>query len=553
MQAESRGLRIWYFVLAFLFFWSGFLSGTRGALVGFLAGSFIAAVVYLVLVTNKKIKIYGFTAVGVLVVIAGLLFFYSSHLPAGSTVQRLFKLKDSNTEARLLQWKVALKGYKERPIFGVGPENYYSIANKYYDPEIYKYDRSWFDKPHNYWVEILVTNGAVGLTAYMAMIVFLITALYKGYKAEYYGALEFAFMLAAVLAYQIQNLTVFDNVSSSLTFYVLLGFGGYIWTASNPSTKDEKDKKKTAVFYGQALPAAAACVCLLLVSYVIYVANVLPMAAAKNVNYGYAYGAVDAKKGYEYFVQAAANPFNFDKTEMASRYSDFVSTAARGGAAKDSALIEKMIQGATDACLSAIADEPDYSITWQRLANLYMLKGVQVNGKVVMDPKATEAVNKAIEFAPNRPESYTTLAQIKVYEGDFNAARQILQKNINAFPTDPNMKMQMVVVNRLDNKLPEAIGYYEQAKAQGYLFTSYNDAKWAVDYYESQKLYRQALEIMDQVSANETNNVAYYVRLAGVYAENGMYVQAKNLANQVIAADPTQKTAMQKLIDSLPK
>ncbi|MBI5530198.1 MAG: O-antigen ligase family protein [Candidatus Doudnabacteria bacterium] len=553
MQAESRGARIWYFVLAFLFFWSGYLSGTRGALVGFLAGSFIAAIAYLGLVKSKKIKLYGFGAVAVLVVVAGLLFSFSKQLPAGSTMQRLFTLKDSNTDARLLQWKVALKGYKDHPIFGVGPENYYSIANKYYDPEIYKYDRSWFDKPHNYWVEILVTNGAVGLAAYLAMVIFLIAALYKGYKAELYGAMEFAFMLAAVLAYQIQNLTVFDNVSSSLTFYVLLGFAGYIWTAATQEEDGGKDNKKNLLAYGKPLPTTAAVICLVVVAYVVYAANVLPMTAAKDVNYGFAYSSVDPKKGFEYFNEAASLPFNFDKTETASRYADFVSTAVRGEASKDQSLLDQMIQGSVNASLAAINDEPDYAITWQRLAMVYMLKGVQVGDKLVIDPKAVGAINKAVELAPNRPDPYITLAQIKVYNGDYAAAEQIMQKIVNTFSADPTLKMQASVVYRLENKLPEAIALYEQAKTQGYVFASYNDAKWVIDYYESQKLYSQALTVMQQVSANETSNVTYYARLAIIYAENGMYDQAKSLATQIIAADPTQKVPMQKLIDSLPK
>src|ERR1051326_3969013 len=140
-EEESIGWRIIYYLVALLNLAGIFLSGTRGALVGLIAGIFVAAVVYLAKTTHKKLKIYGFGVVAVFVIAAGLLFVYSNHLPQGSLIRRLFHLQDSNTEARIIQWGVALKGYKDFPILGVGPENYYYIGNKYFNPAIYQYDR----------------------------------------------------------------------------------------------------------------------------------------------------------------------------------------------------------------------------------------------------------------------------------------------------------------------------------------------------------------------------------------------------------------------------
>src|SRR6185369_16632465 len=147
----------------------------------------------------------------------------SNKLPQGSDLTRLFQLRDSNTSARLVQWGVALRGFKDHPLFGVGPENYYIIANKYYNPAIYQFDRSWFDKPHNYLIEVLVTDGALGFTVYLAILVLIAVAFYKGYKSGFLSLMEFVILLAALLAYQIQNLTVFDTVPASLAFYCLMG------------------------------------------------------------------------------------------------------------------------------------------------------------------------------------------------------------------------------------------------------------------------------------------------------------------------------------------
>src|SRR6185295_18637799 len=93
-QAENLTRRAGYYFLAFLCLAGIFLSGTRGAAVGLLLAGFIAAVIYFFLTPKRVIKLYGFVAVGFLVVLAAALFNFSDKLPQGSTIQRVFHLKD---------------------------------------------------------------------------------------------------------------------------------------------------------------------------------------------------------------------------------------------------------------------------------------------------------------------------------------------------------------------------------------------------------------------------------------------------------------------------
>src|SRR6185369_6595272 len=136
-----------YYLLGAMFLLGIFLSVTRGATVGIILGSLLAGIVYLFFAPRGNVRNISLVVVGGFVAIAALLFIFNSKLPAGSSFQRVFRLNDTNTQARLVQWKIALSGYKDHPFLGVGPENYYVIANKYYNPEIFNFDRSWFDKP----------------------------------------------------------------------------------------------------------------------------------------------------------------------------------------------------------------------------------------------------------------------------------------------------------------------------------------------------------------------------------------------------------------------
>ena len=128
-----------------------------------------------------------------------------------------------------------------------------------------------------------------------------------------------------------------------------------------------------------------------------------------------------------------------------------------------------------------------------------------------------------------------------------------MQKVVSTFPTDPGLKIQMLVVYRLENKLDQAIGLYEQALKQGYAVGTYSDIKWAVDYYDEHKQYIEAINLVQQATAKEQNNVVAFVRLAKLYAAAGQYAQARDLATRILAADPKQSVELQPLLDSLPK
>jgi len=544
-QAESTGGKVGYGLLAFIFFLAGFLSGTRGALMGLLGGTFLSAVVYLILCKNKKVKLIGLGTVIFSLVIAGLLFTYSNRLPTGSVVRRVFTLNDSNSQARLLQWKIALKGYKDRPLLGTGPENYYYVGNLYYNPEIYKYDRSWFDKPHNYILEILVTNGVLGLIPYLLMLVFATVGLYRAYKADILSLLEFSVLLAALLSYQIQNLTVFDNVSASLTFYVFLGFAGYVYQIAGTQSSVVAKKNRGVSSLG-ALPAVAGSVLAVVVFYVVYAGNFAPMSAAKNVNYGFAYASADPAKALGYFEQMMILPFNFDKTESSNRFADFANTAVRNIATSDQALAVKIVDSAINFTEGVVKEQGNYAITWQRLGSLYIMRNTA-------DGKAEEAAQRAIELAPNREEPYINLVQLRAVQGKYDEAEKILLDLQKNFPTDFNLKTQQAVLYRMQNKPEQAAPLMEQAFAGGYIFSSYSEVAWLTDYYITSNQLDKALALNEQAVKIDPNNVQVFVGLVRIYAAKGEFDKARNIATDIQTSDPELQTQLKQFVDSFPQ
>ena len=550
-QTDSGIKRAGYYFLGFLCLLGIFLSGTRGAAVGLLSASFLGALIYLFFNPSKKIKIYGFALVGICVIAAGLLFVNHEKLPQGSTVRRLFNLNDSNTQSRLLQWKVALRGFEDRPLLGTGPENYYIVANQYYDPKIAEFDPSWFDKPHNYLLEILVTDGILGFAAYMGILIFLVFALYKGFKSGLYGLLEFCFLLTALLAYQIQNLFVFDTVPTSLMFFAFAGFGGYIWQISR---QQESGKPKIFVVReNRAFGVSVLVVCLLLMLYAEYATNLLPMRISKNVNYGYAYAFADLNKAHSYFQTAVSLPFNFDEAETASKFAEFAANIARSSTEQNRALALKILDESTVYLENVTKEQVDSPVLWQRLSMAYLFKSTQVGDKIIVHPKAEEAIKKAIGLAPSRDEASLTLAQIRSLEGKFAEAETILLKALQNIPSDRSARLQIINLYRAQNKIDLAVAKMEELFKQGYKFSQYQEVKWLVGNYADKKEFDRAIDLQRKAGETEPGNLLVFIDLAKLYALAGKYGEAINLAQSIIKFEPSRQKEMQELIDSLPK
>ncbi len=197
-------------------------TGTRGAILGLLGGAGLAALYTLIFAKNHPIfrKVSAGALGAVLVIVVGFIAVKDTHFVRDSQVLSRFasiSLDDTTTKSRFLLWGMAFEGFKERPIFGWGQENFNYVFNKYYDPALWASEQ-WFDRTHNVIFDWLIAGGALGLLAYLALFVSALFALRKsGLPLP-----EQAVLLGLLAAYFIHNLFVFDNIVSWVLFASLL-------------------------------------------------------------------------------------------------------------------------------------------------------------------------------------------------------------------------------------------------------------------------------------------------------------------------------------------
>src|SRR3989344_728345 len=146
----------------------------RGGYLGLLAGVFFFSLLMLFFLsrTHKRlayllgaIVLLGLISLGILFSAKNTEFVKDNHI-----LSRITEVADfwgsASIRERVLNWNIALKAFKERPVFGYGPENYGAAFNKYYDFRV-GVTQPWFDRAHSQPFDTLATGGIFLFTFYI--------------------------------------------------------------------------------------------------------------------------------------------------------------------------------------------------------------------------------------------------------------------------------------------------------------------------------------------------------------------------------------------------
>lgn len=201
-----------------------FASGSRGALIGVVVGAFVSGCIYAAVLRKQhawgyKILLVGFV-VGIMV--TGVLFHYrhTSFVERIPAVGRVLNTSwaELTTSPRSIAWSIAIEGWKERPILGWGPNNYFYIFDKYYHPQSleYGYGETWFDNAHNIILNTLAVQGLVGLVIYLGIFVAAFVGLVKAHRKGYIDVHIMSIGIGFLVGSLVQNVTVFENPTSYL-------------------------------------------------------------------------------------------------------------------------------------------------------------------------------------------------------------------------------------------------------------------------------------------------------------------------------------------------
>ena len=235
-KVARKGARAMLLALAVFFSIFFVLSQGRGAMVGLVAG-LVAGLGFASWEAKCRTRIIALSVLAALILAGGALRYFKDSAPVRAVpiVSRIARISPSSELTRLYVWGSALEGWRERPFFGWGPENFTEVFDRYFDVRNYTpgvYSDTWYDRAHSIAFDYLAELGAVGLAAFLSIFAAFYWQFFRFWdrKRVLWGALWFAFPVA----YLAQGITIFDIFPIYIQLFFFLAYATHVFRPIEP-------------------------------------------------------------------------------------------------------------------------------------------------------------------------------------------------------------------------------------------------------------------------------------------------------------------------------
>ncbi len=439
LKEEIKGWKIFALVGGILGFLGIFWGGTRGTLLGLAFGLLVLCLSYLITLKEykKTRKMIGIIlAVGVALVLLIVGFRNSAFVQKIPGVSRLvdtdFTIKNSKIP-RVMAWGIAYDAFKEKPVFGWGPNNYYFAFNKYYRAEFLEsgWGETWFDNAHNIIMNTLAVQGGVGIVIYFGLFGAGFYSLIKAYHKKIIDQHVLAIGLAFLVAHFVHNVTVFEDPTSYLYFFFFLAFVNS--QSLNHSIIPSLNKKIVTKEVSVGLMVVVG----LVVALFVYSTDINPARANMTVLDSIRNLGTNPELGMEFYKTAVAIPtphIDDIRNDFSRTASTIISQVMQENKAdKDLKLIQDLYDlSATELLKNQILHPLDIRVNVQ-LAQLYILE-TQIKKDSSFALKAESELKDALVKSPKRQQLQFTLAPLELQFGKIDEATKLYQDSINNDP-----------------------------------------------------------------------------------------------------------------------
>lgn len=434
------------FLFLFLFFLATFIfTQTRGAYFGFGCGFLLFVGLFNVFYFKKQKKI----ALSLLILVFlgiiswSVLFYFkdTNFVKSNPILKRAvvdISLKHGSLAQRLRTWKVALNVFKEKPIFGWGPENFFAGFNKYLDPRIPRAGEPWFDKVHNQYLQILCEGGIFLFILYLILIsavFYLFIKLIKNKEKRFLGIVLSSFYFA----YLTQAIFLFDTFPMYLGLFPFLGL---LYFETNSLLKKDTQPKKEVLCLPNYFSLPTKIIIFLLTAFLLIECVWLPYKSNKYLRLyigAYSQALKDGKNtrfnlqklltlAINYFDEALKINSPFTLTDVQKRGGwTIISHSNQIEKLKNSKEFENLSQKVVQELEKANHKHPYDPQIYFILGKIYFFQAFDLKKKGFSE-KAERILKKGLELSPRRPSYLVGLAQVYVFQGKHQKAGEILDR-----------------------------------------------------------------------------------------------------------------------------
>ena len=436
-------------IFSFLMIFGGtvgvFLTGTRGAILGLLAGTALTVLYFAVkgggvyiklsrkLSVNVRMASIILLALGVLSVGAFVITRKDSVWQKIPGVDRFthLSLDDPTLQTRLISAGVSLRAINpvdngaERLLIGYGWDNFNIAYNKHYNPEYMKYENLWFDRAHDKLLDVLVMTGVLGLIAYLGMWISLFYLAFRKIHEKTY-AIPILFFGSA---YFVQNLFVFDQISTYIPFFAFLAFAVFVSSVSDSSLPKKRWASKLKNFIPKILPYKLPVLAVFFAFSLVFYTFIPYSQSIKFVN---ALKTRSAKVVLDK-IDSFTEPYNYAQSTIRNRLLSTAAPLVSNPQMQD--LVNKAVELQEEFVSREPYDPRDISI----LSSVYRAKASL--GEPGAYEKAEEYALLAFKLSPTRQDHFYALATLSADKGDFATMQKYAGEMLAGSPDVPRTKI----------------------------------------------------------------------------------------------------------------
>lgn len=416
-----------------------YYTATRGALLGLASGLFLIALILAWKGQGLTKKIALSLVIAALILGASFWSMRQSDFIKSSPVLSRFaniSLTEQTTQSRLLIWQMSIKGFKEHPVLGWGPENYNLVFNKYYDPLMWS-NEPWFDRSHNIIFDWLINAGALGFLVYLSLFAGALYVIWRkevvGKEGEEVPLLGKALLTGLLAAYFVNNFFVFDNIVSYIIFFTLLAYLYHVEVKGGENLPTKQIVSEGRELAGYIVYAGVVVVGI----FCLYYFNISAIITNRNL------------------IRALSVQGDIQKEPRALKvaYDYFMQALARNGLGASEAREQLMQYSLGLASRSDVPYNPndsnDMKIAFIRLADSELKKQVEMTpwdaryqlfyGSFLsslrqFDP-ALAVLNKAHELSPGKQSILFQIGSVLLAKKDYDTALTVFKQ---AYDSEPN-------------------------------------------------------------------------------------------------------------------
>src|SRR5262245_38860933 len=367
--------------------------------------------------------------------------FWISNASALIRIASVASLADRSIMARLFVWQIAWEGFLARPFSGWGPENFDVVFHRFYNPAMFA-NETWFDNPHNLFLEWLTAGGLPSLSLLVALFVLIGVAFVRIDHLSRPGS---AVMLGLVTAYAFNSLFVFSDLHALIYFFTLAGLA----TALSKRTP----QKSRAVILSQRTFALAISMVVGLAFASSYAINVPGMANAFGLLQAIMLtdpdtGAAKPLSANLAEFRGVLNGASLGRQEATEQLLEFTSFVANRSDTPVDQLLA-FYDESNEAMLRILRQRP-------RDARLEFLFGVFFNRFWQFD-EASRHLSRALQLAPKKQSILFELGINTYLRARYNASGlSVLQRAFELEPRNPEGRANLAMALYLSGKSAEA-------------------------------------------------------------------------------------------------